>query len=192
MLSRSLISGGTALLLCALGLSGPACAEAGKTVAASMSCSGTTVEIQCQGAKRNDGSADCSQTSIRLEDANGQFTRILKPAELSAGDDSNTAASMACSQGNDGASYIIVVYGGLPYGCSFCEWFYVYDLKGQQLTKSEPLTETDDALPEGKNVGPNNSESAALIEKLGLKIDDRVSVQCDRELSSDEPSCIVK
>ncbi len=52
--------------------------------------------------------------------------------------DGYTAVGLACVQDRSGTPYFVVQYGELPFGCSFCEWYYLYDASGRQLTHSTP------------------------------------------------------
>lgn len=118
---------------------------------------------ECPGARLNltalpakDG--DATQTRLELE-KDGQRKAIDKPAEMSE----YTAVGLACVQDKQGASYFVVQYGELPFGCSFCEWFYLYDAAGTQLTHSTPPLREEDGAQ-----APNNDEYEQAITRLGI------------------------
>lgn len=58
----------------------------------------------------------------------------------------------------------VIQYGELPYGCEFCEWFFLYDIKGQLLNHATPPLHTQDGQQ-----SPNNDEYEHKLEELGLK-----------------------
>ena len=64
----------------------------------------------------------------------------------------------------------MVQFGELPYGCKVCEFYYLYDISGNVLTKSEPLflKEPREGSPRG-SLNPNNKEFDAIFKKLELK-----------------------
>lgn len=104
---------------------------------------------------------DGAATRTRLDiEKDGQRRTLEAPAEM----EGYTAVGLACAQDAQGVSYFVVQYGELPYGCAFCEWFYLYDANGRQLTHSDPpLRGEADAQ------SPNNDEYAQLIAKLGIQ-----------------------
>lgn len=96
----------------------------------------------------------------------GKTIEIAKPDELS----DYTAVGLGCAiSPKDNRPYFVVQYGELPYGCGFCEWYYLYDVQGKQLTRSLPLLLKDRTLPEGQTQYANNREFEALLEKLGME-----------------------
>ncbi|WP_313345474.1 hypothetical protein [Stenotrophomonas sp.] len=117
-------------------------------------CPGARLHLTALPAK--DGEA----TRTRLEiEKDGQRRAIDAPAEMS----DYTAVGLACAEDTQGTSYFVVQYGELPFGCAFCEWFYLYDADGKQLTHSNPPLRGDaDAQ------SPNNDEYSQLIAKLGI------------------------
>ncbi|WP_315385444.1 hypothetical protein [uncultured Stenotrophomonas sp.] len=119
---------------------------------------------ECPGARLHltalpaqDGQA--TQTRLEIE-KDGQRRTIDAPAEMRG----YTAVGLACVEDQQGTSYFVVQYGELPYGCAFCEWFYLYDANGKQLTHSNPPVRG-----EGESQSPNNDEYSQLIAKLGIK-----------------------
>jgi hypothetical protein len=118
-------------------------------------CPGARLHLTALPAK--DGEA----TRTRLEiEKDGQRRPIDAPAEMSG----YTAVGLACVEDAQGTSYFVVQYGELPYGCAFCEWFYLYDADGKQLTHSTPPVRG-----EADAQSPNNDEYSQLIAKLGIK-----------------------
>ncbi|MDF2817027.1 MAG: hypothetical protein K0S73_967 [Stenotrophomonas rhizophila] len=117
-------------------------------------CPGATLHLTALPTK--DG--DTTRTRLEIE-KDGQRRTIETPAEL--GD--YTAVGLACAEDKQGASYFVVQYGELPFGCAFCEWFTLYDADGRQLThNTPPLRGEADAQ------SPNNDEYSQLIAKLGI------------------------
>ena len=118
-------------------------------------CPGARLHLTALPAK--DGEATLTRLEIEKD---GQRRTLEAPAEMSG----YTAVGLACVEDAQGASYFVVQYGELPYGCAFCEWFYLYDANGKQLTHSNP--------PVRGEVGaqsPNNDEYSQLIAKLGIQ-----------------------
>jgi len=103
-------------------------------------------------------------TSLVRVDSNGKSITIDKPAEMA----DYTAVGLACAIARDGF-YLVVQYGELPFGCKFCEWFYLYDLGGKQLTRSDPPILTDESLPERERQTSNTREYQDMIQKLGIE-----------------------
>jgi hypothetical protein len=100
-----------------------------------------------------------TQTRLEIE-KDGQRRIIDAPEEMRG----YTAVGLACVEDAQGTSYFVVQYGELPYGCAFCEWFYLYDANGTQLSHSNPPMRG-----EGEMQSPNNDEYSQLIAKLGIK-----------------------
>ena len=123
-------------------------------------CDGTTFRISPVDA------SDVSRgTMLERVDAAGVASPIARPAEMA----DYTAVGLGCATGSDGKPYFVAQYGELPFGCEFCEWFYLYDADGKQLTRSEPPLLTDETLPEGKQQTPNTAEYERMLVKLGIK-----------------------
>lgn len=124
----------------------------------------TSMHIDCQGTRLSveplpDAGEDASlQTRLEI-DKDGQRRAIDKPAEMT----DYTAVGLACVQDKAGTPYFVVQYGELPFGCQFCEWFYLYDAEGKQLTHSNPPLRGHDDTQE-----PNNDEYQQWLEKLGV------------------------
>lgn len=126
----------------------------------------------CQGAEmriitKPAANADTPQTTIlRSVRSDGAVVDIKKPDEM----EDYTAVGLGCAVAKaDGKPYFIVQYGELPFGCNFCEWFYLHDAAGVQLTHSNPPILTDASLPAGKQQTSNTKEFQKIIEKLGIK-----------------------
>ena len=132
-------------------------------------CGGVTFRIARQQAPESGeaGPQEAGpQTVLQRIGSDGAATTIDKPAEMS----DYTAVALGCADAaNDGKSYLVVQYGELPYGCNFCEWFYLYDADGKQLTKSDPPILVDETLPTGRQQTSNTKEYEALIQKLGIQ-----------------------
>lgn len=110
--------------------------------------------------------AGASATTLQILNQNGEASDIAKPGEM--GDYS--AVGLGCAiAASDGKPYFIVQYGELPFGCEFCEWFYLYDAKGAQLTSSAPSLLTDASLPDGTQQSANTKEYELMIQKLGIE-----------------------
>ncbi|MBB5942019.1 hypothetical protein [Xanthomonas sp. 3307] len=107
-------------------------------------------------------SADASapaKTQVALE-RNGQQQPLAPPPEMA----DYTPVGLGCSENAKGDAYFVVQYGELPYGCEFCEWFFLYDGKGQLLNHANPPLREE----QGQQ-SPNNDEYEHQLEALGLK-----------------------
>lgn len=104
-------------------------------------------------------------TSLKIVDSAGQQISIVKPEEMK----DYTAVGIGCAVAADGKPYFVAQYGELPTGCSFCEWYYLYDASGKQITRSNPSIIEDKSMPEAQQQSPNNAEYEALIAKLGIE-----------------------
>ena len=124
----------------------------------------TGMHIECQGTRLTvaglpDQGADAApQTRLEIE-KDGQRRSLDKPSEMA----DYTAVGLACVQDKTGTPYFVVQYGELPYGCQFCEWFYLYDADGKQLTHSTPPLRGEAPSQE-----PNNDEYEQWLAKLGV------------------------
>lgn len=109
--------------------------------------------------------AEMKRTKLQLIRNDGGASNIASPDEMR----DYTAVGISCAVSEeDGNPYFVVQYGELPWGCKFCEWFYIYDKNGKQLTKSVPVTLRDEALPDTQQQYPNNQEYTVLAERLRL------------------------
>lgn len=107
-----------------------------------------------------------SATTLQIVGNDGKASEIAKPREM--GD--YTAVGLGCGiAASDGNPYFIVQYGELPSGCAFCEWFYLYDAEGTQLTNSSPPLLTDESLPDGGQQTANTLEYERMLQKLGVE-----------------------
>jgi len=122
-------------------------------------CGTLEVQLHCNAA-----STSCTKTELTLRDG-GAAHALSSPAEMA----SYTAVGLDCVTASNGTPYLVVQYGELPYGCEFCEWYYLYDATGMQLTHSAPIILEDASLPAGKQQIPNNREFEAALDKLGIK-----------------------
>lgn len=130
------------------------------------SCAGAemylVIDASVQGAPEDAPRA----TSLRVMDSAGQQVAIVKPQEMK----DYTAVGLGCAVADtDGKPYFVAQYGELPVGCSFCEWYYLYDANGKQLTHSNPPIVEDKSMPEAQQQSPNNAEYEAIIAKLGIQ-----------------------
>lgn len=136
---------------------------------------GNIMQIQCGGTElhlivesRADASAVAApqRTALRMTTLERKAIEIAAPDELS----DYTAVGLGCATSpKDGQAYFVVQYGELPYGCSYCEWYTLYNAQGRQLTRSEPPLLEDQTLPEGQTQYPNNREFEALMATLGIR-----------------------
>lgn len=92
---------------------------------------------------------------------------VPRPSEMA----DYTAVGLGCARTKGGEPYFIVQYGELPWGCKFCEWFYLHDTSGAQLTRSKPpvLFDPDSSNP-SEQYSPNNKEFNDLSKKLGIDV----------------------
>ncbi|ROQ40364.1 hypothetical protein EDF77_2703 [Stenotrophomonas maltophilia] len=124
----------------------------------------TGMHIECQGTRLtvaglpDQGNDAPPQTRLDIE-KDGQRRTLDKPAEMT----DYTAVGLACVQDKDNTPYFVVQYGELPFGCQFCEWFYLYDADGKQLTHSNPPLHGQAPSQE-----PNNDEYEQWLAKLGV------------------------
>jgi len=126
-------------------------------------CAGAELQLIVQGLPSPQGA---QSTALQMVTPEGKTVDIRKPNELSE----YTAVGLGCvTSQKDSRPYFVVQYGELPSGCSFCEWYYLYDAQGKQLTRSEPPLLEDETLPNGDTQYPNNQEFEALMQKLGIK-----------------------
>lgn len=122
-------------------------------------CEGTTFRIA------KDTGAETTATTLQIVSQDGTARAIDKPEEMRE----YTAVGLGCAvAASDGKPYFVVQYGELPFGCQFCEWFYLYDASGRQLTSSKPPLLTDASLPEGEQQSANTREYEDMIQKLGI------------------------
>lgn len=128
-------------------------------------CDGITYRITAGEPSSDAGSKGIGTTKLFLIDATGTEVEIDKPAEMSG----YTAVGLGCAIAeSDSKPYFVVQYGELPYSCKFCEWFYLYDGSGRQLTSSTPPILVDGSLPADEQQTPNTREYSAALEKLGI------------------------
>lgn len=133
-------------------------------------CEGVTFRI----ALMSRSSELIKKTSLSLIDDAGAPATITEPEEMSE----YTAVGLGCAVAKaNGKPYFVVQFGELPYGCRFCEWFYLYDADGMQLTRSNPPIVTDTSLPEGAQQSSNTQEYQLAIEKLQVTHPDMSYIQ---------------
>lgn len=130
------------------------------------SCAGAEMHLLID-APMQGASEDVPRTTfLKIVDAAGQQVAIVKPEEMK----DYTVIGIGCAVADtDGKPYFVAQYGELPTGCSFCEWYYLYDANGKQLTHSDPPIVEDKSMPEAQQQSPNNAEYEALITKLGIQ-----------------------
>ena len=118
-------------------------------------CSGIRAHLAALPAQ-----ADAStKTRVEIERGGGR-EELASPPEMQ----DYTAVGLGCANDGKGVDYLIVQYGELPYGCEFCEWYFLYDAQGQLLNHATPPLREE----EGKQA-PNNDEYERKLEELGLK-----------------------
>lgn len=105
------------------------------------------------------------RTELSLIGPAGAVKPIENPLEMA----DYTPIGLGCAVSKaDSKPYFVVQFGELPYGCNFCEWFYLYDENGTQLTTSNPPILVDKELPEGKQQTSNTKEYESMIKKLEI------------------------
>lgn len=129
------------------------------------SCAGVEMHLLSAAPVQGESGEVLRATSLEIVDSAGQQVPINKPEEMK----DYTAVGIGCAVAADGKPYFVAQYGELPTGCSFCEWYYLYDANGKQLTHSDPPIVEDKSLPEAQQQSPNNAEYEALITKLGIE-----------------------
>jgi len=130
------------------------------------SCAGAEMHLMIDAFAQGASDDVPRATSLRVMDSTGQQMAIVKPEEMK----DYTAVGLGCAVADtDGKPYFVAQYGELPTGCSFCEWYYLYDANGKQLTHSEPSVVEDKNMPEAQQRSPNNAEYEAMIAKLGIQ-----------------------
>ncbi|WP_250862528.1 hypothetical protein, partial [Caballeronia sp. INML3] len=86
-------------------------------------------------------------TSLALVDSAGRQVIIDTPEEM----EGYAVIGLGCAVADaDGKPYFIAQYDELPEGCSFCEWYYLYDANGKQLTHSYPPVIEEKSMPEAQ------------------------------------------
>ena len=127
-------------------------------------CDETKVELTC--TKQNE--TGCLASKLRFQPKGMPEHFIKLPKEIKEA--SYYAAGLSCTENKKNEHYIVVQFGELPYGCKVCEFYYLYDISGNVLTKSEPLflKEPREGSPRG-SLSPNNKEFDAIFKKLELK-----------------------
>lgn len=156
-------------------------------VALTRRCAGIELQLSCSRLAGDAETLNCKSTSLSIQAAHGQLSKIVKPAEMA----DYTAVGIGCAVANDGTAYFVAQYGELPFGCEFCEWHYLYDQNGQQLTHSQPTVLRDPSLPGDDKQYPNNQEYTALQQKLGLPKVNIDFLSCDVRIDErGEPTCL--
>lgn len=149
-------------------------------------CGSAELELHCPHAGEDALKLDCRATSISLRTADTPVSYLDKPAEMSK----YTAVGLGCATARDGSAYFVVQYGELPFGCQFCEWNYLYDQDGRQLTHSQPAILQDASLPGDGKQYPNNQEFEAKHKQLGLSQPEIEFLACDVRMdTAGEPVC---
>ncbi|WOB50852.1 hypothetical protein NYR97_05535 [Xanthomonas hydrangeae] len=126
-------------------------------------CSGARLHLTALPSK----SGDSPKTRVEIE-RNGERQELAPPAEMV----DYTAVGLGCAEDGKGTNYFVIQYGELPYGCEFCEWFFLYDAKGQLLNHAAPPLREQDGQQ-----SPNNDEYEHKLEELGLKHPELVPFQ---------------
>ncbi|MEQ7705613.1 hypothetical protein VC179_004270 [Xanthomonas sp. WHRI 8812E] len=106
-------------------------------------------------------SQDATSTRTRVDmEREGQRQTLPAPAEMAE----YTPVGIGCAEDGKGTAYAVVQYGELPYGCEFCEWFFLYDATGKLLNHATPPL-----LEQDGQQSPNNDDYEHMLEQLGLK-----------------------
>ncbi len=162
---------------------------ASKYIALSKQCGDVEAMLVCNSEKPAQGeSVDCIKTSLRIKTKSGLVQAIDSPKEMA----DYTAVGLGCAISSKNKSpYFVVQYGELPTGCSFCEWFYLYDHDGKQLTESDPIILSDKSLPVSNQQFANNEQFGDITKTLALSEADIDFVKCDVELdAAGNPACL--
>lgn len=164
--------------------------DLGKYTALKKQCGDVEAMLVCNSEKPAQGEmVECIETSLRIKTGSGQVQAIDRPEEMA----DYTAVGLGCAiSSKNKAPYFVVQYGELPAGCNFCEWFYLYDHEGKQLTKSDPIILSDESLPVGNKQSANNEQFGDLTKTLALSKADIEFVRCDTELDAvGNPVCLI-
>lgn len=134
-------------------------ADKDKGVLASARCGDWEMFLRSAGGESN-------ETTLHLRKSARSIVDLSAPKEMKG----QTAVGIGCAKARDGVPYFVVEYGELPWGCSFCEWLYLYDRRGVQLTTSIPPVRVDGDTPGQSAQRPNNEEFDELTEELGIDV----------------------
>lgn len=105
-----------------------------------------------------------AQAKLSFVQADGAAKVAATPAGLA----NYAPVGLACVRARDGADYVIVEYGEAEGGCSFCEWFALFDATGASLTRHEPAILEDPDMPPAQRQSPNNAGYEGAIARLGI------------------------
>ena len=112
------------------------------------------------------GGENAERTTLRLLGPEGHGKAIAVPDALK----DYVPVGIGCATSPvDGRAYLVVQYGQLPEGCSFCEWFHLYDTDGNVLTSNTRAILLDQGQPPGKQEYPDNESYDAMLKKLQIK-----------------------
>src|SRR5690606_11144137 len=93
-------------------------------VAMKKDCEGSEMHLVFDTLAQSAGTDVQRTTSLKLLNRTGQQVAIAKPAEMNG----YTVVGLGCVVAEtDGKPYFVAQYGEFPAGCSFCEWYYLYD-----------------------------------------------------------------
>jgi len=174
-----------ALLLLAAPLTSFASEEHPDVAVMTKQCGEVVMSITCPSAGY--GKLNCLKTSLMLKTRDGQTKRLTNPKGM----EDYTATGLTCSASKvNKASYFVVSYGELPSGCEFCEWYHLYDAKGNSLTSSNPPLLENPNAPPAQNMAPNNKEFDELNGKLGLEKFTVKYLTCDGTTSDSKGNAI--
>lgn len=119
----------------------------------SKACGGFSFSI----SKTGEDTAVLSRTR-----ADGTESEVAVPTELQG----YQPVGLGCAvSAEDGRPYFVVQYGEIPYGCSVCEWFYIYDADGKSLSDRKIIFKDDEVLSKKYS---NNDEYEQALMKLAL------------------------
>lgn len=120
-------------------------------------CHTFEVELKCIPSKK----VSCDKTDISIFKKNNTPIKLSYPTEMKK--EGQMPVGFACiTSPKDHKEYVLVEYGELPFGCEFCEWFYLYDENGKLLNKNKTAFIN---IPH-HDKGPNNASVNAMFDKL--------------------------
>lgn len=112
------------------------------------------------------GDESARRTTLQRIGSDGSMKAIAAPEVLKE----YVPVGLGCATSPvDGRAYLVVQYGQLPEGCSFCEWFHLYDTDGNALTRNTQAILLDRSQPPGRQEYPDNESYDAMLKKLQIK-----------------------
>ncbi|MDR1076425.1 MAG: hypothetical protein LBL59_09065 [Xanthomonadaceae bacterium] len=147
-----------------------------KHTALSKACGDIEAYLQCVTDQPETAlSVNCEKTRLLVRARDGNTIEAVHPEEMK----DFTALGLACAtQSGEPSPYVVVQYGELPAGCSFCEWFYLYDANGEALNRNDRIVLNDPGHPQASQV-PNNTVFEEELEKRNLAFKETDNIICD-------------